>query len=114
MAVPSGYTKLGVIGYAFKGTYNETTTYNKYHTVYYDGSTFVCLQDNVINQTPENDGVYWHMLAKGFDETFVDDLKEMIIANRFYAAISADDTDSYELADDDETLILADWRFKEA
>ena len=113
MEVPSGYTALGVVGYSFKGTYSSTTTYNKYNTVYYNGSTFVCIKDNTINQTPEDDGVCWSLMAEGFDETTVNELKAMIISNRFTAPIVADDVGSYELADDDGTLILADWRYKE-
>lgn len=113
MAVPSGYTALGVVGYSFKGTYSSTTTYNKYNTVYYNGSTFVCIKDNTINQTPGDDGVYWHLLAEGFDETRFHELQAMIISNRFSAPISADDTDATVLADDDGTVIYADWRYKE-
>ena len=113
MAAPSGYTALGVVGYTFKGTYSSTATYNRFNTVYYNGSTFVCIKDSTINQTPEDDGVYWHMMAKGFDEPLVDELKEMIVSNRFFAAISADDSDASKLADDDGTIVLADWRFKE-
>lgn len=114
MAAPSGYTALSVVGYTFKGTYSSTATYNRFNTVYYNGSTFVCIKDSTINQTPEDDGVNWHLMAEGFDETLFNELKAMIISNRFSAPISADDTDSYELADDDGTVILADWRFKEA
>lgn len=115
MAVPSGYTKIGVVGYTYLGTYSSTTTYNRFNTVYYNGSTYVCIKDNTVNQTPENDGVYWHLMAEGFDETLFNELRDMIYHNQFYAPVLTDDnTDSYELADDDGTVILADWRYKEA
>lgn len=113
MAVPSGYTAMGIIGYTFKGTYSSTVTYNRYNTVYYNGSSYVCIKDNTVNQTPEDDGVCWHLIAEGYNETLVNELYTMIVNNRFSAPISADDTGAYELADNDGTLILAEWRFKE-
>lgn len=53
-------------------------------------------------------------MAEGFDETLFNELKAMIVTNRFSAPISADDTDTCVLADDDGAIILADWRYKEA
>lgn len=115
MAVPSGYTKLGVIGYSDKGTYSSTVTYNAYNTVYYNGSTYVCIKDGTINMTPSDDGVYWHLMAEGFDESLFNELRDMIYSNQFYAPILVDDdNDSAVLIDDDGTVILADWSFKEA
>lgn len=114
MAAPENYTELGLVGYTYKGAYRSTATYNKFNTAYYNGSTFVCIKDNTINQTPENDGVYWALMAEGYDETLFNELRDMIYHNKFYAPISTDDTEKYELMDDDGTFILADWRFKEA
>ena len=64
MAAPSGFTSLGVIGYAPKGNYDPLATYNKYETVYYRGSTYYCKLTNVTGITPE-EGVYWGLMASG-------------------------------------------------
>ncbi len=64
MAVPEGYTKLGLVGYSFKGSYSDTATYNRYNCVNYSGSTYVALADNLTGVTPEA-GSNWAMLANG-------------------------------------------------
>lgn len=64
MAVPEGYTKLGLVGYSFKGSYSDTATYNRYNCVNYSGSTFVALADNLTGVTPEA-GTNWAILANG-------------------------------------------------
>lgn len=64
MAVPEGYTKLGLVGYSFKGSYSDTATYNRYNCINYSGSTYVALVDNLIGVTPEA-GASWAILANG-------------------------------------------------
>lgn len=76
MAVPEGYTKLGIVGYSDKGTYNASVTYNKYNTVYYNGSTYIALKDNLRGVTPA-DGVNWKYMAKGFNEASADGITVM-------------------------------------
>lgn len=71
MAAPEGYTKLGNVGYADKGVYSADTTYNKYNTVYHEGSTYVALKDNLHGVTPA-DGANWRYMAKGFTEASAD------------------------------------------
>ena len=71
MAAPEGYTKLGNVGYADKGVYSAEATYNKYNTVYHEGSTYVALKDNLHGVTPA-DGVNWRYMAKGFTEASAD------------------------------------------
>lgn len=71
MAAPEGYTKLGNVGYADKGVYSAKATYNKYNTVYHEGSTYVALKDNLHGVTPA-DGVNWRYMAKGFTEASAD------------------------------------------
>ena len=71
MAAPEGYTKLGNVGYADKGVYSADATYNKYNTVYHEGSTYVALKDNLHGVTPA-DGVNWRYMAKGFTEASAD------------------------------------------
>lgn len=71
MAAPEGYTKLGNVGYADKGVYSADATYNKYNVVYYEGSTYVALKDNLHGVTPAN-GENWRYMAKGFNEASAD------------------------------------------
>lgn len=76
MASPEGYTELGLVGYSDRGTYSATATYTKGNVVYYKGSSFVCLQENIINITPVSDDINWRYMAHGFeaqstDETYV-------------------------------------------
>lgn len=71
MAAPEGYTELGLVGYADKGTYLPDVTYNRYMCVYYEGSTYVALKDGLVGVTPV-DGEDWKYLAKGFNETSAD------------------------------------------
>ena len=65
MAIPEGATKLGTVGIAYKGVYNELVTYKYANAVYYNGSTYIALIDNPAG-LPSNDGVNWRYLAQGF------------------------------------------------
>lgn len=65
MAVPEGATKLGTVGIAYKGVYDELVTYKYANAVYYNGSTYIALIDNPVG-FPSNDGVNWRYLAQGF------------------------------------------------
>lgn len=65
MAVPENATKLGTVGIAYKGAYNELETYKYANAVYYNGSTYIALIDNPAG-FPSNDGVNWRYLAQGF------------------------------------------------
>lgn len=65
MAVPEGATKLGTVGIAYKGLYDELQTYKYANAVYYNGSTYIALIDNPAG-FPSNDGVNWRYLAQGF------------------------------------------------
>ena len=65
MAVPEGATKLGTVGIAYKGVYDELATYKYANAVYYNGSTYIALIDNPAG-FPSNDGVNWRYLAQGF------------------------------------------------
>lgn len=67
MAVPEGATKLGTVGIAYKGVYDELATYKYANAVYYNGSTYIALIDNPAG-FPSNDGVNWRYLAQGFME----------------------------------------------
>lgn len=56
---------LGKIAFTWKGTYAAGTTYVKQDVVYYNGSSYVCLQDGTIGQTPANLTAYWQLFTQG-------------------------------------------------
>ncbi len=65
MAIPEGYTFLAKLGIAYEGDYSETTTYEQFDAVYYNGSTYIALVDSPAGP-PSDDGTNWRFLAKGF------------------------------------------------
>ena len=65
MAAPEGYTELGRIGFVDKGNYASGTTYRTGDVVYYNGSTWVALKDNLKGVTPAA-GANWKYMARGF------------------------------------------------
>ena len=66
MSAPEGYTALATLSYSYKGEYSADSTYNKYNTVYFEGSTYVSIQDGNTGHEPSNDGVWWKYVARGF------------------------------------------------
>lgn len=58
-------TDLGLIGIANRGTYSASATYMKGNFVYYEGSTYLALLDNLTGVTPTPDMVNWQLLAAG-------------------------------------------------
>ena len=66
MEIPANYEKLGRVGYVNRETYNATETYNRMDTVYYQGSTYVALADNLTGISPDDSGTSWMYLARGF------------------------------------------------
>jgi alpha-tubulin suppressor-like RCC1 family protein len=56
---------LGKIAFSWKGTYSAGTTYYKQDVVAYNGSTYVCLVDSTVGQTPATLTTYWQIFAQG-------------------------------------------------
>ena len=56
---------LGKIAFTWKGTYAAGTTYARQDVVIYNGSSYVCLQDSTVGQTPANLTAYWQLFAQG-------------------------------------------------
>lgn len=54
----------GRVGYADKGNYSPTETYDYLDVVYYNGSSYVAKKLTTGN-TPEADSEYWHVFATG-------------------------------------------------
>lgn len=50
--------------YRYQGLYSNTQKYNVNNIVFYDGSTYIALQDNL--GTPPTNTSYWRCMAKGF------------------------------------------------
>ena len=65
MAAPEGYNALGKIGVSYKGEYASNTAYERLDAVYHNGSTYLALKDAPAG-APNDDGVNWTFLAKGF------------------------------------------------
>lgn len=47
-----------------KGDYNSSTTYMKNNFVRYNYQTYICLNDNIVNVTPSDDGINWRLMAQ--------------------------------------------------
>lgn len=56
---------LGTVGIADRGNYSASATYVKGNFVYYDGSSWLALKDNLTGVTPE-EGDNWKYLARGY------------------------------------------------
>lgn len=62
-------TVLGLVGISNKGTYNSATAYKQGNFVYYNGSTYLCINESgCTGVTPTNDGTNWQYLAVGTTE----------------------------------------------
>ena len=68
MAIPSGYSLLGRIGYNDRGVYSENNEYVRGDVVYHEGSSYVALA-TVTGVTPADDNTNWKYLARGFGAT---------------------------------------------
>lgn len=68
MAIPSGYSLLGRIGYNDRGVYTENSDYVRGDVVYHEGSSYVALT-TVTGVTPADDNTNWKYLARGFGAT---------------------------------------------
>lgn len=68
MAIPSGYSLLGRIGYNDRGVYTESSDYVRGDVVYHEGSSYVALA-TVTGVTPADDNTNWKYLARGFGTT---------------------------------------------
>lgn len=57
---------LGVVGIADKGTYDASAKYSYMNEVYYNGSSYLCInKDGCTGVTPSDDKVNWRFHARG-------------------------------------------------
>lgn len=68
MAAPEGYELLARIGFVDRGNYAATTTYVAGDVVFYNGSSWKALKDNLKGVTPA-EGTNWNYMAKGYPGT---------------------------------------------
>ena len=64
--VNSTYWDLLVKGFDFQsGGYSSSTTYNIGDVVRYTSSTYLAIQDRILNVQPDSDGTKWQLIAQG-------------------------------------------------
>lgn len=78
MSIPEGYSLLARVGFVDRGNYSASATYLAGDVVYYNGSTWSALKDNLKGVPPTN-GANWRYMARGF-------------ASEVLSAITAKDT----------------------
>lgn len=74
MAAPEGYELLARIGFVDRGNYSASATYLEGDVVYYNGSTWTALKDNLKGVTPVS-GANWKYMARGFAAELLKDVK---------------------------------------
>lgn len=62
---------IGKVAPVFVGEWNKAVTYYRLDIVSYDGSSYVCLTDNVSSVEPTNES-FWRLVAKKGDVGAVD------------------------------------------
>lgn len=73
MAAPEGYDLLARIGFVDRGNYSVSATYLAGDVVYYDGSSWTALKDNIKGVKPEA-GLNWKYMARGFAAELLSDV----------------------------------------
>lgn len=59
-------SNLGLVGIVSKGTYSASTNYVAGNFVYYNGSTYLCINNNgTTGIAPGSDENTWQILARG-------------------------------------------------
>ena len=61
----TSYWTLNLEGFNYEGAYSNSTTYQIGDVVRYTSSSYVALQDRLLNVTPGSDGTKWAILAQG-------------------------------------------------
>lgn len=74
MAAPEGYELLARIGFVDRGNYSASATYLAGDVVYYNGSTWTALKDNLKGVTPAA-GANWKYMARGFAAELLRDVQ---------------------------------------
>ena len=59
------YWQLNLEGFNYRAAYNSSTTYNIGDVVRLTSSTYVAIQDRILNVSPDSDGAKWQIIAQG-------------------------------------------------
>lgn len=60
-----GTVSLGKIAFSYKGSYAVTSTYFRQDVVTLNGDSYVCLLDNTLGVSPQNNPTKWQLFAQG-------------------------------------------------
>ncbi len=61
----TSYWQLNLEGFNYRAAYNASTTYNIGDVVRLTSTTYVAIQDRVLNVSPDSDGAKWQIIAQG-------------------------------------------------
>jgi len=61
----TSYWNLNVKGFNYRNAYNAATTYNIGDTVRLTSTTYVAIQDRILNVSPDSDATKWQVIAQG-------------------------------------------------
>ena len=61
----TSYWQLNLEGFNYRAAYNASTTYNIGDVVRLTSTTYVAIQDRVLNVSPDSDGAKWQIVAQG-------------------------------------------------
>ena len=61
----TSYWTLNLEGFNYRAAYSASTTYNIGDTVRLTSSTYVAIQDRVVNVSPDSDAAKWQIVAQG-------------------------------------------------
>ena len=61
----TSYWTLNLEGFNYRGSYNNSTSYNIGDVVRYTSSSYVMLKDRQVNVTPDSDATTWAIVAQG-------------------------------------------------
>ncbi len=83
----STYWDLVVKGFDFQsGGYSATTTYNIGDVVRYTSSTYLAIQDRILNVQPDTDGAKWQLMAQGSETAVLSTRGDLLIQSASGAA----------------------------
>ena len=63
--VNSSYWTLNIEGFNYRAAYNAATIYNIGDVVRLTATTYVAIQDRIVNVSPDSDGAKWQIVAQG-------------------------------------------------
>lgn len=68
MSAPTGYTAIGIVGFADQGGFEENKRYYRNQVVHYYGFPYVCIRDSVKGVSPTDVQCWRPMVAPEEEE----------------------------------------------